>query len=471
MSPKSRSKAGSVARLAAVLDRFPAGKAVLFLLAVGVISMLGIAFQPARPHHDLEFWTFAQPHYQSYRKVLPGFLAAHPGVTVDVQLISYQALHQGLRAGFIAGKGVPDMVEIEIGQAGTFFAGPLEDIGFLDITDRLKESGLYERMVPSRFTAYTTRGRIFGVPHDVHPLALAYRRDLFEAAGVDPAAIETWEDFIRAGRRITRDLDYDGRPDRYAIELDPSSSYLLEIMLRQRGFFFFRPDGSLAFDDPVLVDSLVTYVRMAAGPEKIGTNLGGGAILTQAVMDGYLCALWLPDWRVGVFMQDIPKAKGLLRVMPLPAWEKGGRRLSTWGGTMMGISKACRNRDMAWELLKYLYFNPEDLAERYDTTGIIPPLREAWKLPVFDKPAEYFGGQKVGRLFTELAPDVPPTQNTPFTQRVGTRLGEVVDNSVKWYDALGREDPAALKEFILAELERITPIIEREVSRLPFYAP
>ncbi len=452
-------------------DFFPPGKAMLFLLVICMLSFLGIMLQPRKPKANLEFWTFAQPHYESYKKVLPSFLKRHPGVTVDMQLISYQALHQGLHAGFIAGKGIPDMVEIEISKAGTFFAGPLEDLGFMDLTDRLKETGLYDQMVPSRFTAYTTRGRIFGVPHDVHPLALAYRHDLFEQAGVEVNEIETWEDFIRLGQRLTVDLDGDGRPDRYAIELDPSSAYLFEIMLKQREFFYFRSDGSLALDDPVLLDSLVTYIRMVAGPEKIGTSLGGGAILTQAVMDGYLCALWLPDWRIGVFKQDIPKAGGMLRVMPLPAWEKGGRRLSTWGGTMMGISKICKDPELAWDLLVHLYFNAEDLAERYATTGIIPPLREAWTLPVFNRPEPYFGGQRVGRLFISLAPDVPPVQNTPFTSLVSVKLGEVIDNSGKWYESQRAKNLEGLRAFIQGELKKISGIVELQVSRLPFYEP
>jgi arabinosaccharide transport system substrate-binding protein len=469
MAPEERPKKESW--ISGLLDSFPPGRAMLFLSVVCILAFIGIAVQPKRAKVTLEFWTFAKPHYDSYVKILPAFHRNNPTVQVSIQLMSWQALHEGLQAGFIAGKGVPDLVEVEISRVGTFFAGPLEGIGFLDLTDRLKESGYYDRMVNSRFATYTSRGRIFGVPHDVHPLGLAYNRELFEKAGVNVEAIETWEDFIRAGRRVTKDLDNDGRPDRYAIELDPSSAYLFEIMLKQQEVFYFKPDGSLALDDPRLLETLVTYIRMAAGPEKIGTSLGGGAILTQAVMDGYLCALWLPDWRIGVIKQDIPKAAGMLRVMPLPAWEKGGRRVSTWGGTMMGISRICKREKMAWKLLEHLYFNPEDLAERYTFTGIVPPLKEAWDLPVFKKPEPYFGGQRAGELMTQLAPDTPRTQMTPFTMLVTTKMGEVVDNCVKWYDTKERIDKDGLRRFAREEIARISKVVELQMSRLPFYEP
>ncbi len=463
-----RNRASGFSKL---IDRFPPGKAMLFLAAICVIAFTGILLQPSRPKVTLEFWTFAKPHHEGYLKVMPAFHASHPGVTVSMQLMGWQAMHEGLQAAYIAGKGAPDLVEVESSRMGPFFAGPLEGIGFLDLTDRLKESGYYDRMVKSRFATYTSRGRIFGVPHDVHPLGLAYRADLWRKAGVDMDQVETWEDFIQAGKKITRDLDGDGHPDRYALELDPSSSYLFEIMLRQREIFYFRPDGSLALDDPDLLETLVTYIRMAAGPEKIGTSLGGGAILTQAVMDGYLCALWLPDWRVGNFKQDMPKAAGLMRVMPLPAWEKGGRRVSTWGGTMMGISKTCRDPDLAWDLLVYLYFNPADLAERYAVTGIIPPLKEAWDLPVFKAGEPFFGGQHVGEIFTALGPDVPRTQITPFTTLVTTKMGEAIDNCVKWYDLKRTKDLDGLREFARTELNRIAGVIKLQMSRLPFYEP
>ena len=72
-----------------------------------------------------------------------------------------------------------------ISNAGSFFRGPLKDVGFMDLTDRVHRSGLWDGMVHARFAPYTSRGRLFGLPHDVHPVQLAYRRDIFEKEGVE----------------------------------------------------------------------------------------------------------------------------------------------------------------------------------------------------------------------------------------------------------------------------------------------
>ena len=83
--------------------------------------------------------------------------------------------------------------------SGVFFSGPLEEVGFVDLTDRLNESGLINEFVPAKLQAWTSRGRIFGLPRDISPVALIYNREEYAACGIDPDSIETWEDFLKAG--------------------------------------------------------------------------------------------------------------------------------------------------------------------------------------------------------------------------------------------------------------------------------
>src|SRR5919202_1010016 len=184
---------------------FPFGQAAFSMLVLAVLSGGWLAVHPPPAKRaTLTFWTFANTHYDAYKQAIPSFEAAHPGVTVDLQLVSGDAVTTRLQAAFWADLDVPDLVECEISRAGSFFRGPLKDIGFLDLTDRIHRSGLWDRMVQARFAPYTHRGRIFGLPHDVHPVQLAYRRDIFEREGVDVSKIETWDDFIAVGRKLTQ---------------------------------------------------------------------------------------------------------------------------------------------------------------------------------------------------------------------------------------------------------------------------
>jgi len=213
----------------------------------------------------------------AFTEIGQDFEAAHPGVTVDLQLVAQAAVTTRLQAAFWADLDVPDLVEVEISSAGSFFRGPMKDVGFVDLTDRIHRSGLWDGMVHARFAPYTRRGHIFGLPHDVHPVQLAYRRDIFEREGVDVGKIRTWDDFIRVGRKLTVPNQ------RYMMELSDSDSSNLEMCLFQRGGGYFNPRGDCTLDDEIAVRTMRWYVPLVAGPHRIGNNLGSGQILTQAV--------------------------------------------------------------------------------------------------------------------------------------------------------------------------------------------
>jgi arabinosaccharide transport system substrate-binding protein len=439
---------------------FPFGNAALSLLILSILTGTWLATHaPPRRTATLVFWTFASQHYNAYLKAIPAFEAQHPGVTVQLQLVSNTALASRLQAAMLADVDVPDMVEIEISSAGTFFRGPLKDVGFLDLTERIHKSGLWDGMVRARFAPYTSRGHIFGLPHDVHPVQLAYRRDIFQKEGVDVSKIQTWDDFIRVGRKLTIPNK------RYMIELSDSDPSNLEMCLFQRDGGYFDPQGNCIFDNETAVQTMLWYVPLVAGPGKIGNNLGGGQILTKAVEDGYLLCLICPDWRSKSIETDIPRMAGKMALMPLPAVTPGGRRTSTWGGTMLGITKKCRHPDLAWALALYLYLDKPQLAQRFRDTNILPALRSAWDQPSFREPRSYWSGQPLGLLYARLAPHVPFQYTSPFIATAKAKLGEALVACVQYYKEHGS---AGFEPFVRAKLKQKADDVRRLIARNPY---
>lgn len=409
-------------------------------------------------------WVFAKPHYDAYMKALPAFEKAHPGVKVDMQLVANQGLAQRLQAAFQADlKDVPDMCEIEISSAGTFFRGPVKNIGFEDLTDRIQAEGLDKRMVAARFSPYTRRGRIFGLPHDVHPVMLAYRRDILEENGVDPDSLKTWDDFIAAGKKLTI------RDKRYMIEMSDTGSDQLEVCLFQRNGGYFDADGKLIFDNQVGFETMKWYVPLVAreSKTKIGNNLSSsfGTVIAQGMEQNYFISVVAPDWRTKGFENDIGKMSGKMALMPLPAVEPGGRRTSTWGGTMLGITKKCKNKELAWEFAKHLYLNEKDLAGRFADTNILPPVRAAWEEKAFDAPRPYWSGQQLGTLYAELATDVPPQYTDPYISLAKGKLGEALVACVQYYNTRGEE---GFDDFIRKTLKDRADEVRKQMARNPY---
>ncbi|MBT3376175.1 MAG: extracellular solute-binding protein [Lentisphaerae bacterium] len=446
---------------------FPYGKAPLALLAVALLTGATLAlatFCSRQDDYDLVFALFAKNHHEVYQEVIPEFEAAH-GVRVQMQLVPARGLQSRLQSAFLAGAPVPDVVEILNGSMGYFARGPLKDVGFVDLTERLEKEGIRERMVESRFSIWSSRGHVFAMPHDVHPVTLAYRRDLVEELGIDVEALTTWDEFVRVGRRVTCDLDRDGVADRYMIDLPSDGASALDLLLLQRGGGLFDEDGQVTMDSQVAVETLVWYIHQTRGEGRIAFSAGWGQSLSKAMLDGLALFYFCPDWRTKTFQQDVPGLAGKMAVMPLPAWEEGGRRTSTWGGTGFAITKACPRQELAWEFAKFLYLEKKELGKRFAGSNIIPPVKDAWDLPEFHTPNAYWSNQKIGVLLSDLARETPPAYVTAYTELARTKIGEAFMNAAIYYDDHGDD---GLRDYVENELKRTADYVRRVAGRNAF---
>jgi len=463
---------------------YPPGKAPLAILIMALASGLGLLLLPAgKSSGNLEVWTFADSHYRAYQKVVPHFEAAHPGVKVDLQFVHGRAVTSRLRAAFASDLHVPDMLETEISSAGTFFLGPLEDIGFVDLTAELHKPRpdgppWYERIVKSRFAPYTSRrvvngvatDHIFGLPHDVHPVLLAYRRDIFQAHGIDAEKLTTWDEFLRVGRGLMKELNASSPPgqiDHYLIGLSDTDSGDLEVLLFQRDGGYFHPDGTISLDDDVAVKTMCWYVPLVVGPERVGYPVGWNWEVTEKFLqtDFLLCFL-MPDWFSGFFQKQAKSGAGKLALMPLPAVKPGGRRTSTRGGTMLGFTKKSKQFELAWQLGLELYFDVDSRAEQFQETNILPPLRAAWKHPALAQPNPYWSNQPLGQLYAAQADDTPPQYTSPYIQLAKEKMSEAICDCVDYY---GKKGANGFEAFVRKRLKQSADEIRRQMKLNPYH--
>lgn len=443
-----------------MVEQFPYGKAPFWLLCLALLSSLGLFAtrkKGADARTELTMATFATQHYGAYKRVLPEFERKH-GIEISLQLVDMRALETRLQNAMLAGTDVPDLVELNDGSMGFFTRGPLKDVGFLDLTERVEREGIRPRVVESRFSKWQSRGRVFAVPHDVHPVMLMYRADLVEALGIDVAELETWDKFAEVGRKVLKDLDGDGVIDRYMIDLPFGGDFGFQIMMKQQGVWLFGPDGEITFNDPKTVDTMIWYLRHTHGPRRIAVECGWGQSLMKAMTDGLALFFMAPDWRTYTTQEDLPNLKGKWKLMPLPAWQKGGRRTSAWGGTGLAISRQTKQPELAWELAKFLYFTPSELGRRFSETLILPPFKDAWNLPEFQAPQPYFSGQKLGAEYAKLAPDTPPSWDSPYSRTGENKMSEVFLRAIAHYKQHGEQ---GLREVIERELGEAAAYIQR----------
>jgi arabinosaccharide transport system substrate-binding protein len=220
---------------------------VLLVLAVGASAF--VITRQRHGHDGGVLWTFSRPHSPGYVPVLADWNREHPDKPYELLLLDYHALENRMLSGFLSGTPIADLMEVERNIAARAFTGPLPDVGFVDLTDRLKAEGLLDKINAPSFSPWTSRGRIFGLPHDVHPVLLAYRSDIVEAAGIDLSKADTWPKFFAAMRPLMTDNDGDGRPDRYIINFWPNNTIAIELLLLQAGGSFFDADERRCEED------------------------------------------------------------------------------------------------------------------------------------------------------------------------------------------------------------------------------
>jgi arabinosaccharide transport system substrate-binding protein len=445
---------------------------VLLALALGAAGL--IAGRPGARVSGMSHWLFAKGHVAVYVPVFEKWNAEQPteATRIESLLIDGPALERRMLSAFMSGTPVADLVETERSMACRAFTGPLEDVGFVDLTDLLKAEGLMDKINGPSFAPWTSRGRIFGLPHDVHPVMLAYRSDLVEAAGIDLSKVETWAEFFAAMRPLMADGDGDGRPDRYLLNFWPSNRDLLELLLLQAGGGLFDASENVAIATERNAFVLANLATWCGGPGRIAVDAPDFTATGNTLrLRGVVVAALMPDWLAGIWKLDMPDLGGKLRLMPLPAWEKGGRRTSVVGGTMLGITKAGKNFDASWALAKRLYLDPEVHAAFFKRTTIIPPFKSSWSHPAFSAPDPFFGGQPSGQLFIAQAGDVPPRPASPYNLPALLRVTEVM---IALADRAARDDiadPALLlpeaRERLAEAQERVEKMINRNVFLHP----
>ena len=422
---------------------FSPGLWIVLLLAVG--STVLIALLPVSTGTGMEMWVFDANHAKIARVIAADWNRDHPQTPVQIHLITGAAMQQRMMSGFYSDSPVADLIEVERGMIGKVFAGPLADVGFMDLTGRLDRENLRAGINGPSFSPWSSRGHVFGLPHDVHPVMLLYRADLVEAAGIDVSKIETWDDYFRVMRPLMVDLDGDGRPDRFLLNESPTTIYYHEVLLLQAGGRMFDEMSQPTLNEPINARIIARLATWCTGPNHVASEITiGGASSMRLVREGYVIGILSPDFYAGAIRTSLPDMAGKFKLMPIPAWEKGGRRTSVMGGTMLGVTKASPTPDAAWAFAKQLYLSPANAERLYDEARIISPIKANWTQPFYDEPDPYFCGQAIGRMYIHLAPDVPLRPSSPYYYLASQLLNQSVIQLCQYADDHQLYDAAAL---------------------------
>jgi multiple sugar transport system substrate-binding protein len=193
-------------------------------------------------------------------RVLVGFEASHPGISVQQQSAGtgQAEYRERILTSMVAGRP-PDVFLLDNIDVPAF-----TDRGvLLDLAPFLPRLGIDLARYDSTVLGIFRRGdAIYALPRGYSPMVVVYNKDLFDRAGLPyPTDDWTWDDFLRIAKVLTRDIDGDGQVDQWGTAYD-RRDFLWIPWLWSGGGDVLCTDGTRAsgcLDAPVSVAAIRWY--------------------------------------------------------------------------------------------------------------------------------------------------------------------------------------------------------------------
>ena len=399
------------------------GGALLGASALGLAGCGG-GGQQGGSANTLEFWAFDEGRANLARAAIKTkeWKDAHGDVEVNFRIFPYEQMHDKLLTSLVSGKGAPDVADVEISRFSNFIKG--DELPFVDLTDRIG-GDINDVYKPAATDPWTWQGKIYGVGNELNTCVLAYRQDVMEDAGVQ-TPFETWDDVIAAGRAVSND-------DRKMFALHDLAFGDHYMLSQSAGTAYFDDQGNYIGDNEKSVAAMeflhdMVYDSGIAGIAPVVASDNWYPPQYRAAFKAEkFVALFGPPWHLSFLFTDVPEQSGKWRVQRLPSGLGEGLPTANFGGTGQCVTTQSGNVDAAYDLVRISNLTTEGVMADFKARTAYPAYKPAYEEPVLQKPNEYFGGQKIGQIYSELAPDLPPfNQSTVWGQATEALNREVI---------------------------------------------
>ena len=242
----------------------------------------------------------------------------------------------------------------------------------------------------------------YAVPQDTGPMAMYYRKDLFEKYGIEVP--KTWEEYAAAARKV-KDED----PDSFITHFPQRDTNWFAGLAWQAGARWFGLDGDTwnvsINDEPT--KKVADYWQGLIEDKLVATNLQGfSEEWNKALADGKVLTWVSAVWGNNTITTNAPKTEGDWAVAPMPQWEEGGQSAGNWGGSTTSVLKDSEAPYEATQFALWLNTSPESLEILNKECGLYPATKNGNELEALQQPSEFFGGQNIFEVFGQAGGQV-----------------------------------------------------------------
>lgn len=154
------------------------------------------------------------PNRDVLQRLVDRFNEKHPQIHVESLYAGQQDQQIPRILAAVVGNAPPDLL-----WYNPTIAGQLVDLqALIPLDEKLNNSPVKAEIDPALFESMEYQGKIWSVPFATNNVAVYYRPSLFQAAGITELP-KTWEELRQVAKKLTRDVDGDGRIDQHGIYL------------------------------------------------------------------------------------------------------------------------------------------------------------------------------------------------------------------------------------------------------------
>ncbi|MFI9819240.1 extracellular solute-binding protein [Streptomyces sp. NPDC052013] len=350
--------------------------------------------------------------YAEYEKLNPDIKIAENVVERNENY--YPALLNHLTTN----SGLQDIQAVEVGNIAEIVgtqAAKLEDLS--------KAPGVNKSdYVGWKWEQATTKdGQTIGLGTDIGPMAICYRKDMFEKAGLPTDRAEVgklwagdWEKFVEVGEQ------YKEKAPKGTTFMD-SPGGLINAILSSEKEKFYDSEGEVIYKTNPAVKAAFDLTAEAAEKGLVGAQTQFQPAWDQTIANNKFAAMACPPWMLGYIKgKSKPDAAGKWDVAVAP---KSGN----WGGSFLAVPKSGKNVEEAKKLAAWLTA-PEQQAKLFKVQGSFPSAQTAYDMPeVTGAKNDMTGDAPIGEIFAEAAKQIPVQVIGPKDQIIQQGL---TDNGV-----------------------------------------
>jgi cellobiose transport system substrate-binding protein len=381
-----------------------------------------------------------------YEELYKQYQASHPNIKiVDRNVPQLDNYLPQLQQHIAAGAGAGDIVAIEEGIAVKFMAQPDR---FVDL-NKYGAASLKGNFLPWKWQQGLSvdGSKVIGLGTDVGGLAMCYRKDLFQKAGLGDSREAvgklwpTWDAFLDTGKKFQAKVP----GTKFT---DGATNFYNTILMQEAGkganqTYFDKSNKLIIDSNPAVRAAFDRTIQLAQA------NLTAKIqFLTdpwsQALKKDAFASVTCPAWMLGLIKENAGADKaGKWDITTLPG---GG---GSWGGSFLAVPTQSKHPQEAADLAKFLT-SPQGQIGSFKSKNNLPSSPQALDDPaVKDFKNDYFSGAPVGQIYATGAKSLNPVFLGANNQPVRT----VVEADLRAIEQ-GRLTPDAGWKRILSDAKR-----------------